>query len=1487
MGQLATEDAGSVRCNMPCYTILIVDNSEVDRSTYRRFLLQQTFPERVYQFHSCQILEAATGEEALAYCRQRLPNVILLDYLLPDMSGLEAVQKLRQQWGQEKMPIIMMAGQSSTEIAVAVLKAGALDYLDKAHIRAEDLQRAVMAVIQQMQLIQTLQQQQQRQQLLTHTALQIRQSFTLEDILQTAVDEVRQILDCDRVLIYQFQSDWQGCVTAEAVITPEFSILNQVVVDECFSKEWAELYGQGRTKAIEDIYTANLHECHVEFLERFQVRANLVVPILQTDQLWGLLIAHQCTRSRRWQDTETDFLQALVVHLSIAIQQSVMVKQLGQSQARFQAMYDQSPLGIMRFNPDGSLIAVNASWEEMWSSTAQQIQGYNLLADPQVEQHSHLPTVQRAFAGETIALPTVLYTNRTGRSRWIEPFLYPIKDADGQILEVISITKDVTDRTQAELKLEKFRFLVDHASDMVVLFSEDCRFQYANQAFCKAVEFTHQELLSMQACEIYVHGSPDVFQEMWQAAQQAPITREIQHRTKSGYTFDAEVSITYFMFADQAYLCVFARDVTNRKQVERQLHQAKHAAETAFNQLNTIINNTPDLIAALDTDYCYTAFNRAYQQEFTAIFGRSIMVGDSVIEALAHLPEDQEKATQLWRRALLGETFTTIEEFGDQSLARKAFEFVFAPIWNTVSTPIGATHIVRDVTDRLRAEDQLRQSEEKFRQLAENINDVFWMSNAETSELLYINPAYEMVWGRSCKDLYANPISFIEGIHPDDQDRVFANLQARDLQPFEIEYRILRPDQTVRWVIDKSVPIKNDAGEIYRRCGIVQDITNIKQAEVALQQLNQDLEHRVQERTDALKASNTHLQSELLERKQAERALQTSEARFRSAFEDAAAGMTIVSPEGIYLRGNSAFHRFLGYSEAELIGVNVQSLTYPDDLAMDLGYMQQLLVGEIPTYQLEKRYFHKAGHLVWGLLSASLVRDEQGTPLYFIRQIQDIHHRKRAEVALHRELLRSKAFVRTSFDGIVILDQRGYVVEANQSFAQMLGYSLEEVLMLHISDWDAQWTRTELMAMVQNSTLIDSTFETIHRRKDGSLYHVEISEAEVQLEDDKIQICICRDISARKQAEAILRESDRRWRSLLDNVQLVVVGLTQDGTVEYVNPFFLALTKFSLEEVVGKNWIEHFIPAHQRPSLQSCFAEVIEHNFHPHYQNSILTQSGEERMIAWSNTLLRNPEGVVIGTMSIGEDITERYQLERMKAEFVSVVSHELRTPLTSMQAALSLLVDNIIDPATEEGQEVIEIASTGVDRLVRLVNDILDLERLESGKIRLEKRLCNTVDLINSAVGQMQEMANRAGVILNAFPQSFQIDADRDRILQVLTNLLSNAIKFSSSGSTVTLSIEMRDIAPDSPPLRYPMLLFTLRDQGRGIPADKLDSIFERFQQVDASDSREKGGTGLGLAICRSIVQQHGGQIWVESIVGQGSTFYFTLPQEDEHDGD
>jgi signal transduction histidine kinase len=229
-----------------------------------------------------------------------------------------------------------------------------------------------------------------------------------------------------------------------------------------------------------------------------------------------------------------------------------------------------------------------------------------------------------------------------------------------------------------------------------------------------------------------------------------------------------------------------------------------------------------------------------------------------------------------------------------------------------------------------------------------------------------------------------------------------------------------------------------------------------------------------------------------------------------------------------------------------------------------------------------------------------------------------------------------------------------------------------------------------------------------------------------------------------------------------------------------------------------------------------------------------------------------------------------RRESEHVKDEFISVVGHELRTPLTSIRGSLGLLEGGVCGELPAEAQSMLTLAVTNTDRLVRLINDVLDIERMDAGAMELELAPVKASALVANAIQAVQMNATQAGLTLRAdVDEDLTISVDADRIIQVLVNLLGNAIKFSPRRGTIEVTVSSeRGCAR-----------FAVKDTGRGIPADRLKSIFERFRQVDSSDAREMGGSGLGLAIARDIVSHHGGQMSVESAVGVGSTFYFTLP--------
>ncbi|MHC5936577.1 ATP-binding protein [Nostoc sp.] len=379
----------------------------------------------------------------------------------------------------------------------------------------------------------------------------------------------------------------------------------------------------------------------------------------------------------------------------------------------------------------------------------------------------------------------------------------------------------------------------------------------------------------------------------------------------------------------------------------------------------------------------------------------------------------------------------------------------------------------------------------------------------------------------------------------------------------------------------------------------------------------------------------------------------------------------------------------------------------------------------------------------------------------------------------------------------------------------------------------------------------------------------------------------------RQQTQASLERLSRQSELILNSAGEGIYGLNSQGNITFVNPAAARMLLSGVKEL--KNHFMHGIVKHSQPDgAPYCWEEnpiraTLETGAVQHISDDIFYRcDGSKFPVEYVSTPIRE-QGDIVGAVVIFKDITERQIVERMKDEFVSVVSHELRTPLTSIRSALGLLARGSLNDQPKKSQRMLEIAFDNTNRLVRLINDILDIERINSGKATMYKQTCNAADLMSQAVDEMRAMAERAEIKLELTPLSVQLWADSDRIIQTLTNLLSNAIKFSSPGFTVWLSAQVetrkeintevtKGISSSSDPC-HSSILFQLKDQGRGIPEDKLEKIFDRFQQVDASNSRHQGGTGLGLAICRSIIQQHGGQIWAESILGEGSTFYFTLP--------
>lgn len=349
-------------------------------------------------------------------------------------------------------------------------------------------------------------------------------------------------------------------------------------------------------------------------------------------------------------------------------------------------------------------------------------------------------------------------------------------------------------------------------------------------------------------------------------------------------------------------------------------------------------------------------------------------------------------------------------------------------------------------------------------------------------------------------------------------------------------------------------------------------------------------------------------------------------------------------------------------------------------------------------------------------------------------------------------------------------------------------------------------------------------------------------------------------------------ESEELVRALLLATVEGVLGLDCDGRITFANPSAERLLGWHAQEMIGKVGHELFhhsypdgspYPRSECPTRRTLSgAEVV------HLEDVFWRRDGSsfptESLTA---PLLR--AGAVTGAVSTFRDVRERREVDRLKDEFASVVGHELRTPLTSIRASLGLLAAGVVAELPPGASALLGTAISNTDRLVRLINDILDLERLEEGAARLDLRPRSLPELVLEAVAVVEALAAAAGVELETQLGEALAMADGERLVQALTNLLGNAIKYSSSGQTVTIATGARDGEAT----------VTVTDRGRGIPTELHESIFERFGQVDGSDARDRGGTGLGLTIARRIVEAHRGRIWVDSAPGAGASFMLALP--------
>jgi len=479
--------------------------------------------------------------------------------------------------------------------------------------------------------------------------------------------------------------------------------------------------------------------------------------------------------------------------------------------------------------------------------------------------------------------------------------------------------------------------------------------------------------------------------------------------------------------------------------------------------------------------------------------------------------------------------------------------------------------------------------------------------------------------------------------------------------------------------------------------------------------------------------------------------------------------------------------------------------------------------------------------------------------------------------------------VENSLGFVFTCSMEGRLTALNALTAETLGYRAEALLGRSVSElMDAASAAAFQDCLRTLDVYEDEEWQrTLQlRRSDGVYRRIAFRSRRVQLPGERpFVLNHGMDMTEQHEAEEALHSATRQREMILEAVGDGIFGIDLEGRLTFINRAGARALGYSPDQLAGRDVHSAIHHSHvdgtpysksTSPILQALrLCEPIRMRDEVFWR-----KDGTSIPVEYSANPLID-DGRVSGMVVAFQDVSERRRLEKMKDEFISTVSHELRTPLTSLRASLGLIASGSLDKRPEKQQQMIEMAIGNSDRLIRLVNDIVDFDSVERGRLLLQRQPVEVIDLLRRAADVAHGAATQAHIDFRIDAPQAAVLADEERALQVLNELVDNALKFSPPETTIRLSAQSVEAAAPGDGLAPPgEVCFVVEDQGNGITQEKLDHIFDRFQQGDASDSRALGGTGLGLALCRSIVEQHGGRIWAESEPGKGSQFMFTLPE-------
>ncbi|ACC81968.1 PAS domain-containing protein [Nostoc punctiforme] len=1344
-------------------TLLIIDGSPEDRELYRRYLLR----DREYSY---TFLEATLGQQGLELWQQHQPDAILLDYRLPDIDGLEFLAKLQTSTQQPCLPVIVVTGQGNEAIAVQAMKAGAQDYIVKKQITAQGLQIAINGAIETVRLRTQLQQRIERERLVAQITQQIHQSLNLDEILQTTVAEVRQFLHTDRVLVFRLNPDGDGTVMAESVGTEWRSLLSSTIQDPCLAesyttsnrpqvrydpallKNYIERYYQGQVTAVSDIHDSSIDSCHGELLAQFQVKAHLVVPILQDNQFWGLLIAHHCTSPRFWQPLEIDLLKELATQMSIALRQAELYQQaqhelkerqqveaeLCQSEEHLRLALSASRMGTWNWNIQTGKITWSDNLEALFGLQPGEFDGSFEMFAARVHPEDRdrvLATVNRAVAtGEEYDIEfRVVYPN--GTIRWALSQGKVFYDQHGQPMQMAGIDIDVTERKRSAEALreseERFRQLAENI-DAVFWIREvsENRVSYVSPAYERLWGLNSEELYQGQQSWI-----DRIHPEDREATQKAFHEKAVAGKFDEEYRVilpDGSIRWVHdrcFGLRDKTgeiyRFAGIAEDISARKHSLAALQESEERFRTSVeNMLDCFgvyraVRNEQGQIVDFVTEYVNDAACLNNQMTYEQQIGRGLC---ELLPSHRHsgLFDDYCQVVETGQ-ALIKDSLVYEDEYGEQRLV-KAFDIRVAKFGD------GFVATWRDITVRQQTEEALRRSEEFKNRILDSSSDCIKVLSLD-GRLLYMNTGGLCLMEIDDLNSYLNTewLCFWSGSYRQQAEQALAATKAGEISIFSGYCPTVK--STPKWWEVVVSPILDASGQLERILLISRDITDRKKTELLLQQ---------------------------------------SEARLKLAYKATRSGLwdwdiirnsAHISEEYCHLFGFDPTTKSITYE-------NWLSCLHPDDRTSTNETVNRTIQQQQEGYEDDFRILHPDG-IRWLAAKGQVFYDTVGNAVRMLGNVQDITERKQVEEELRQSEERYRCLAELIPQLVWTANPEGRLLDVNQRWLEFTGLTLEQA---HTSGWREVVHPEDVLILVK---------EWSKAVQQGTSY----------------------------QAEGRMRRADGVYRWHL----------------------------------------------HQAIPQKDRQGEIVK------WFGSATDIEAQKQLEVERDRLFQLEQAAR----------AEAERANRIKDEFLAILSHELRSPLNPILGWTKMLQSRKFNE-TKTAQALASI-ERNVKLQTQLIDDLLDIAKILRGKLSLDVTPVNLLFVIESAIDTVNTAAIAKSIQLHpVLPNIGQVSGDSNRLQQIVWNLLSNAIKFTPKGGRVEIRLERVDEQAH----------IIVSDTGKGINPEFLPHIFESFRQEDVSITRKYGGLGLGLAIVRQLVEAHGGTITADSPgEGLGATFTVQLP--------